>query len=555
MSNSQNVKISDLPSIDQIDANGNDMVEVSSPQPDGAEHPYNSKKISFSRLGNWIGTILNFDSLQTDNKTIIGAINELNTGGSFWDSVPDGPGPHNSFFRGIDLGDPANIDWYTVAQDKFHNMFVGDYWKTYDQVTDQWITWRIAGFDYYRGIGYPGTSSPHITVIPDTVIIPAPTQIFTSPGYSAVGGYYFSNAKGYKVISETHQSSEGYIEYQKFNPNAGQYVIDLDHPIISSYYFLIDGVFTMPSSSGWNSRSLGDKNQITYGSRAQEPPVTPPSFSEIKIIYLYYNDSDLQTYEETFTNADVRTIGEPPDSSYGNGYVLLSRPASSISEVLVNGQNYKYYQRQLNGFMVQSLSNTNKFTDAQTIKVTYRSGNNYGVLNQARQIINRTLNLNNHLMQTNKIISGGNLDSYNNIYSLRYSRYYTCSDIEIPTEQQITGNRTIGVEDNWTKTIYSSIGNTESNSESSQLPLFSLRPDMRCIGTGYWLRDRCYATPLSNPLNQAELDAVDTLFLGVNATGEVTAESGSGGLSNFGIRPVFNLGYTVNPFIPPITDS
>ena len=557
MSNSQNVKISDLPSIEQIDANGNDMVEVSSPQPDGTEYPYNSKKISFSRLGNWIGTILNFDSLQTDNKTIIGAINELNTGGSFWDSVPDGPGPHNSFFRGIDLGDPANIDWYTVAQDKFHNMFVGDYWKTYDQVTGQWITWRIAGFDYYRGVGYPGASSPHITIIPDTVIIPAPTQIFTSPGYGAVGGYLRSGMKGYKIISETYQSSDGYIQYVEGSSGRGQYVIDLPHTQITSFYFLVDNVLVMPNDgSGWSTNG----KQITYGT-IQDPPVVP-SFTEINIVYRYYNDTDFQTYEETFTNTDVRTIGAVSSSGTNNGYILLPHQIlgnnkGNILEIMVDGQVWPTYycELNLNGFMLESVK-TRGFIDAQTIKVTYKSGNNYGALNQARQIIERTLNLNSHIMETSKFLSEGSIQNNNNIYNLQYncqSNYYY-SDIDIPTEQQITGNRTIGVEDNWTKFSYSIGGNTEINGESSQLPLFSLRPDLRCVGTGYWLRDRCYATPLSNPLNQTELDAIDTLFLGVNATGEVTAESGSGGLSAFGVRPIFNLACTQSPLIPPVTD-
>ena len=135
------------------------------------------------------------------------------------------------------------------------------------------------------------------------------------------------------------------------------------------------------------------------------------------------------------------------------------------------------------------------------------------------------------------------------------------SDIEIPTEEQITGNRTIGAEDNWTYYQYNNYTlhdgrNQEIDAECTQLPLFALRPDMRCNRTGYWLRNRCFATPLiTQPPIQSELDAFNTQFLGMNATGEVTAESGTGGLSSFGIRPIFNLAYTQNPLIPPVVSS
>ena len=158
-------------------------------------------------------------------------------------------------------------------------------------------------------------------------------------------------------------------------------------------------------------------------------------------------------------------------------------------------------------------------------------------------------------MQTYDVIaSRGVVSTVNNTISINFGYEYNFSDIEIPTEQHITGNRTIGVEDNWTSFVYSQVGNvnTEKNGSSSQLPLFALRPDLRCNGTGYWLRDRCYATPLSQPAPKAELDAFDTLFLGINATGEVTAESGSGGQSSFGIRPVFNLACQQNPLVPPV---
>lgn len=560
-----NIKISDLPAAESIEANGDDYIEVSAAQPVESEVPYLSRKLSLSRLGNWIGSTLNFNTLQTTAKTVVGAINELNSssGGSFWDSVPDGPGAHNSFFRGANLGDPANIDWNTIAQDKFHNMFIGDYWRVYDQTTQQWITWRIAAFDYYRGVGTKGNAAPHITIIPDETIVPGPTQIFTSPGFGAVGGYMASSAKGFKVTTETHLSSEGYLDNSgSTDPRYQVYVIDLEHSLqTSEYYFVVDGVLTVPNSiNGWHLS--GGKIQYQH---AQNPPVTP-SFSEITVVYRYCNDSDVQICEETFTNADVKNTYGDQDMFNNGGYVtlshqLLTRERSSILEVLVDGQPTTHFYYGLNGFQVGSSSNStasDAFVNAQTIKITYKYGNEYGALNQAKRIVERAFGLNNHIMQTYDVIaSRGSVNTTNNTISINFNYDYNFSDIEIPTEQHITGSRTIGVEDNWTSFSYNQVGNvnTEKNGSSSQLPLFALRPDLRCNGTGYWLRDRCYATPLSQPVIQAELDAFNTLFLGVNATGEVTAESGSGGQSSFGIRPIFNLACQQNPLVPPVISN
>ena len=69
----QNIKISELPSVQQIGANGDELIEVSSPQESG----YLSKKLSLPRLGNWVNFNLEYrEQLQTEDKTIIGAMNK-----------------------------------------------------------------------------------------------------------------------------------------------------------------------------------------------------------------------------------------------------------------------------------------------------------------------------------------------------------------------------------------------------------------------------------------------------------------------------------------------
>lgn len=534
------VKISDLPAAEEITISGQENMEISAPTPEGSEYPYVSRRLTFSRFGNWLGNIFNFNQLETNAKTLVGAINEVNDsggGGSFWDTIPNNAGAHNAIYRGKNLGNPANINWNTIDSGEFEDMFIGDYWEIYDEPTDQTITWRIAAFDYYRGIGAQHNFAHHITVIPDQNIIhsSANIKIFENKGEGALTGYMYSNIKGHKVDKKSFTPSD--FTYNSTNhrweASVGQHNI-----MTYAIYSNIDGniVKRVPNDFSFSNGIL---------SKYDSTGSNPPQFTTAILAYSYKNDTDVQTITETFTNADVLTSGW--SSQYNTrgyiklGHMPISENQDSILEVLVDGVSVRFGYG-LRGYYITSNTSGSYMKDAQTIQVTYKYGNNYGGINQASRIVERAFGLSSHIMQTGKMLTSGN---YNRLGYFEYT--YTISDIDLPSEQQIMGNRTIGVEDNWTDYDDSSNykTNNEQTGESSQLPLFALNPSLRCNREGYWLKDRCYATPLSDPFVQAELDAFDTHYLCVNPTGEVTAGSGSGLDNNpMGIRPVFNLAKT-----------
>lgn len=533
------VKISDLPAVEEITVSGQENMEIAAPTPEGSEYPYVSRRLTFSRFGNWLGNIFNFNQLETDAKTLVGAINEVNDsggGGSFWDTIPNNAGAHNAIYRGKNLGDPANINWDTIDSGEFEDMFIGDYWEIYDELTEQTITWRIAAFDYYRGIGAQHNFAHHITVIPDQNIIHslANIKIFENKGASALNGYMYSNIKGYKVYKNSFTPSD--FTYNNIDK---RWEVDTGHNLQNSVLYLnVDGDIRPNTHS-----DLSFSNGILY--KSDSTGSNPPQFTTAILAYRYKNDSDKQVITETFTNADVLTSDW--SSQYNTrgyiklGHMPISEDNNSILEVLVDGVSVNY-STALRGYYLSSNTSGSYMKDAQTIQVTYEYGNNYGGINQASRIIERAFGLNTHIMQTSKMLTGRR---YNSLGYFEYN--YIISDIDLPSEQQIMGNRTIGTEDNWTDygDNLAAKTNHEQTGESSQLPLFALNPSLRCNREGYWLKDRCYATPLSDPYVQAELDAFDTHYLCVNPTGEVTAGSGSGLDNNpMGIRPVFNLAKT-----------
>lgn len=70
---------------------------------------------------------------------------------------------HNSIARGVKL---TSVDWATIGNGKFSNMYIGDYWE-YNN-----IKWRIAAFNYYYGVGNTHRcETMHVVVVPDSVIV------------------------------------------------------------------------------------------------------------------------------------------------------------------------------------------------------------------------------------------------------------------------------------------------------------------------------------------------------------------------------------------------
>ena len=119
----------------------------------------------FGKISKWCGdmsALMGTTTLTTTNKTITGAINELNSNSAYPNA-----GAHNSIFRCKNI--TANVtdgSFYTHIKDgTFKDIYVGDYFtKT---INGKSYVLRIAGCDVYLHRGDIEFTSHHVVVVPD----------------------------------------------------------------------------------------------------------------------------------------------------------------------------------------------------------------------------------------------------------------------------------------------------------------------------------------------------------------------------------------------------
>lgn len=101
-----------------------------------------------------------FSSLDTTSKTVLGAIDELNSNKS---GIFNNSGSHNSIYRGQSLGSSVTqAQWNAIQAGTFDDLYIGDYW------TIGGVNWRIAAFDYYYNTGDTAFTKHHAVIVPDT---------------------------------------------------------------------------------------------------------------------------------------------------------------------------------------------------------------------------------------------------------------------------------------------------------------------------------------------------------------------------------------------------
>lgn len=204
MNNKATYKISELPSTTDY-FSGNEMIEISVPI---SNNEFSSKKIQNNTIGNFLGNNLLLNQLETENKTIVRAINELNISGE--DAAPI----HNSIYRGKWLGiSPTQNQYQAIFNGTFDDLYVGDFWSE-DPDDPSKTRWRIAGFNYYYGTGNTTTVlTNHAVIIPDTPLISGFNAggIVDGSGITALGGYKYSYIRNYKTASSSINTSSANI--------------------------------------------------------------------------------------------------------------------------------------------------------------------------------------------------------------------------------------------------------------------------------------------------------------------------------------------------------
>lgn len=110
-----------------------------------------------------LAQVTTINALQTTAKTVVGAINELNS-----KSVGNNAVGHNSVFRGKNLGSSVSpSQWSAIQNASFDDIFVGDYWAIGG------VNWRIAALDYFYNTGDTALTKHHAVIVPDTQLYTA----------------------------------------------------------------------------------------------------------------------------------------------------------------------------------------------------------------------------------------------------------------------------------------------------------------------------------------------------------------------------------------------
>ena len=125
-------------------------------------------------------------------------------------------GFHSCIYRGKYLGSSVtSAQWAAIKAGTFNDLYIGDYW------TIGGVNYRIAGFDYFYGVGDTECKVHHIVLVPDACLY---SQKFEETN-TTKNGYYGSVMKQSGLaaalsIVETAFGSAHILEHREYFCNA-----------------------------------------------------------------------------------------------------------------------------------------------------------------------------------------------------------------------------------------------------------------------------------------------------------------------------------------------
>lgn len=202
-----------------------------------------NKRLSLSTLSDWVlGKIADkvFEKLQTNDKTILGAINELNS-----NIGANNAAAHNSIYRGKNLGTQFTAEMSAnIKNGTFKDLYCGDY------LVINGTTYRFMDFDYLYKTGDTSLDTHHILVVPD------------APMCS-------------HVMNDTNTTEGGYVGSKMYKSGLDQALAKIkadfgEAHIVTYRNILVNTVSNgTPSNWAWYSRQIDLMNEeMVYGTRA-----------------------------------------------------------------------------------------------------------------------------------------------------------------------------------------------------------------------------------------------------------------------------------------------
>lgn len=201
-----------------------------------------NKRLGLSALSDWIiGKIADkvFENLQTQNKTILGALNELNDIVGY-----DNAAAHNAIYRSKNLGTQFTAEMSAnIKNGTFKDLYCGDY------LVINGTTYRFMDLDYLYKTGDTSLEIHHILVVPD------------APMYK-------------HVMNDTNTTEGGYTSSKMYVSGLDQALAKVkadfgEAHIVTYRNILVNAVSGgVPSGWAWYSRQIDLMNEeMVYGTR------------------------------------------------------------------------------------------------------------------------------------------------------------------------------------------------------------------------------------------------------------------------------------------------
>lgn len=202
-----------------------------------------NKRLGLSALSDWILNKLadkTFQKLATSNKTILGAINELDDIVGY-----DNAATHNAIYRGKNLGTQFTAEMSAnIKNGTFKDLYCGDY------LVINGTTYRFMDLNYLFKTNDTSLEINHILVVPD------------APMYN-------------HVMNDTNTTEGGYVGSKMYTSGLDQALAKIkadfgESHIVTYRNLLVNTVSNgVPSNWAWYSRQIDLMNEeMVYGTRA-----------------------------------------------------------------------------------------------------------------------------------------------------------------------------------------------------------------------------------------------------------------------------------------------
>lgn len=529
----ETIRISELPS-DSEYLNGEEEIEIASP----SSGLFRSLKMSFSNFGHWLFNIFHFDQLQTNNKTIIGAINELTH--SETALCGPGAGPHNAVYRGKCLGtSPTQEQYNAIYNGSFDNLYIGDYW--YDPQEN--IHWRIAGFNYYQGWGDTYDSEAeftkytrinHAVIMPDECLVGdtyedlagiiRSTAIYADKGYASSGSLRISELYGIKAAKETFT-----IDYVPQMGERYTYTFHLQHEpyknasgfALAKFNIVENGV-TYPCIYRFASSVSNQDVQFSiYYYRRNTGTTSRP-------VYVIY--SGLSNYNVLRCDApgSQHFPSQVIEAQYDPNYSIMYLPLGTEIEIF-----YRYQDENVGAMKRVENIVENKFGNEHIVPMVYG-----GYCSEPREKVT---------LPSSECLFGHSVMTTSYEYRPKENGDEWAEKYWFNGNYADANHNSGAYFDRWVGILsYTGMVNNNNNPRSNtyRLPVFFYNPALTRNGYGYWLNNYYSTTPAINNPQEYYMDKCETRMVAMDERGNQVADTSYGARPRTGIRPIFCISAT-----------